>query len=231
MSLSEGDRRRQERLGAGAHLLRCATCGPLSEPLLARRRGLAGLLPAPVAAWVGGAAGGPSRRQQFTGVAAAAAAAVLALGVWVWAQSGDGNDERPGQIASAAEGNRPAGRTSSAGPLVFGPAAAPVAPPRLIEAARADRPVRVSGAKVVAVPAAEGLWIEARGERAWVQLRAPGESPVQVRRGMRLDVQANPVQHGAGFARRVGLDDGAAARRLDRAGVHLQADPGDLTIR
>ena len=86
---------------------------------------------------------------------------------------------------------------------------------------------------MVAVPANEGLWIEARGEQVWVQLRAPGESPVQVRRGMRLDVQAIAVQHGTGFARSVGLDAAAAAaaRRLDRRGVHLQADPGDLTIR
>ncbi|MBA2508529.1 MAG: hypothetical protein H0V32_07510, partial [Nocardioidaceae bacterium] len=110
------------------------------------------------------------------------------------------------------------------GPLVSGPAAAAVAPRGVVKAARTDRPVLVRGAAVVAVPANEGLWIEARGEQVWVQLRAPGESPVQVRRGMRLDVQATAVQHGTGFARSVGLDAAAAARRLDRRGVHLQAD-------
>ncbi len=48
---------------------------------------------------------------------------------------------------------------------------------------------------------------------------------------MRLDVQAIAVQHGTGFARSVGLDAAATARRLDRRDEHLQADPGDLTIR
>lgn len=83
----------------GAHLLRCATCGPLSEPLMARRRGLAGPLPAPVVAWFGGAAGRPSRSQQFTGVVAAALLVMLlGVGPWLWAEPGDGNDDSPGQV-------------------------------------------------------------------------------------------------------------------------------------
>lgn len=193
-------------------------------------------------AWFGGAAGRPSRTQQFTGVVAAALLVMLlGVGLWPWAEPGDGNDDSPGQVASAADhnrqrsSNRPAAGVLLEGPLVSGPAVAAVAPRGLVKAARTDRPVLVRGAAVVAVPANEGLWIEARGEQVWVQLRAPGESPVQVRRGMRLDVQAIAVQHGTGFARSVGLDAAAAAaaaaRRLDRRGVHLQADPGDLTIR
>jgi len=192
-------------------------------------------------AWFGGAAGRPSRTQQFTGVVAAALLVMLlGVGPWLWAEPGDGNDDSPGQVPCcrpqpAAEQQPATSGWLPEGPLVFGPAAAAVAPRGLVKAARTDRPVLVRGAAVVAVPADEGLWIEARGEQVWVQLRAPGESPVQVRRGMRLDVQAIAVQHGTGFARSVGLDAAAAAaaaaRRLDRRGVHLQADPGDLTIR
>ncbi len=46
LALSIGDQRRQKALDAGSHLLSCATCAELSEPLLARKRVLVGLLPA-----------------------------------------------------------------------------------------------------------------------------------------------------------------------------------------
>jgi RNA polymerase sigma factor (sigma-70 family) len=45
LALSAGDRRRQAALDAGQHLLTCAVCPELSEPLVARRRALAGVLP------------------------------------------------------------------------------------------------------------------------------------------------------------------------------------------
>lgn len=45
LALAAGDRRRQQAVGAGRHLDRCATCAQLAEPLLSRRRALAGLLP------------------------------------------------------------------------------------------------------------------------------------------------------------------------------------------
>src|SRR3954452_930264 len=45
LAVSAGDRRRQAALRAGPHLSTCRTCAELSEPLLRRRRSLAGFLP------------------------------------------------------------------------------------------------------------------------------------------------------------------------------------------
>src|SRR3954463_7606017 len=45
LAISAGDRRRQAALRAGPHLSTCRTCAELSEPLLRRRRALAGFLP------------------------------------------------------------------------------------------------------------------------------------------------------------------------------------------
>lgn len=45
LALSAGDRRRQDALGAGGHLVQCSNCAAMSEPLMTRRRGLAALLP------------------------------------------------------------------------------------------------------------------------------------------------------------------------------------------
>jgi RNA polymerase sigma factor (sigma-70 family) len=45
LALSAGDRRRQQALDAGGHLLECRTCARLSKPLLERRRPVAVLLP------------------------------------------------------------------------------------------------------------------------------------------------------------------------------------------
>jgi RNA polymerase sigma factor (sigma-70 family) len=45
VALSAGDQRRQRALHAGRHLVTCPVCAELSEPLLERRRAIAGLLP------------------------------------------------------------------------------------------------------------------------------------------------------------------------------------------
>ena len=93
-ALSAGDRRRQRALDAGGHLLDCQTCAALSEPLVKRRRALAGLLPLGLAKPVATARGwlsdhpGPAT----AGTGALVVAAVVVAGILV---TGPGKQERP----------------------------------------------------------------------------------------------------------------------------------------
>ena len=63
-----------------------------------------------------------------------------------------------------------------------------------------------------------------------MQLVGAGESPQDVRPGMRADVSGRLVPHGAGFAASVGVD-GDGARRLDDEGVHLEVAYSDISVR
>ena len=84
-ALSLGDRRRQEALGAAEHLLDCATCAGLAEPLLTRRRALTGLAPValllalPGRAWSWARANPVPATAGTAGVTAVAVAVAVAL--------------------------------------------------------------------------------------------------------------------------------------------------------
>ena len=85
LALSLGDRRRQRALGVGRHLLTCQVCADLSEPLLERRRALAGLLPwllpAGLLEWLRGIFSRPGVQagSVFAGAAVGVAAVVLVV--------------------------------------------------------------------------------------------------------------------------------------------------------
>jgi RNA polymerase sigma factor (sigma-70 family) len=215
-ALSAGDRRRQRALDAGGHLLTCAVCASLSEPLTERRRALAGLLPLGLVkplgrlrAWV---RDHPVQATASTG--AVVGAALLAA-----------------QLLGSEPPRQPASAPTTATTVV------PAGDPRLTSEGRAilpltgrpplsryaGDPVRAQGVRVLQVVANEGFWVgTGRRDRVWVQLTGIRESGFQVQPGDRVSFTGQMVEHAPGFARRTGVTIREGADLLDQQGHHVE---------
>lgn len=209
IALSSGDQRRQLALRAGEHLLQCSYCAALSEPLIERRRSLAGLAPVAGVAkffrWVRHTAhSGPVQ-------ATAAATTVAAVG-----------------IAAALASHHPAPPPPKPPPRVATDlttekgANLRLLPHGLGLKRYAGRAVEGQGVRVVSVPADEGFWIAVgNGERIWVQRRAAGESHASVRAGDRVTFHGRVVANDAGFMKAVGVSGPEGSAQLRREGYHV----------
>lgn len=203
LSLSAGDRRRQDSLGAGSHLVSCRPCAALSHTLLSRRRGLAALWPLPAFELARRAAQGI--RAHPLGSAAGGA---VAAGVVVAALVAGGEDGRPPPVCetSVQVGGRPV--SLSDGPTLAG---------------MANNAVQVPALVVQAVPANEGFWAGCGGRRLWVQLEGQNESPFGIQPGQRVALQGVIEVNPPGFSGRAGVTPQEGAAELDRQGFHLRA--------
>ncbi|MBA2730974.1 MAG: sigma-70 family RNA polymerase sigma factor [Euzebyaceae bacterium] len=233
LALSVGDRRRQEALNAGAHLLTCAVCADLSSALLRRRIPAASLFPAGVvSAWE--FVTDLVRRHPAQSVTAVTAAAALATAVALLpAQPApSGQPAAQPQPASAQRATcAPASQGSTSGEPV-------VLDNRLLAGMGRAEAERLAGCTVRgermivrSVAANEGFWVSASpgGARVWVQLtRRRSESSRRVESGQRLSFEGVLRPHGPGFARRVGVTGPEDADELRRLGHHLAVPAGDL---
>ncbi|MGI8682083.1 MAG: sigma-70 family RNA polymerase sigma factor [Mycobacteriales bacterium] len=226
LALAAGDQRRQHSLGAGRHLLTCTACTELSQPLIERRRALAGLVP-----WLGlgGLANAlrylaHSRKAQLTTAAAAAGTAAV-VGVAVAATP---THHAPAPSRGSAS-TTPVGTAAAARPAlaVDGKALLPLPADRL--APYAGQTVTATGVLVQSVAADEGFWVGQNAtDRVWVQLRlSTSESPEQVRVGERVSFVGTVVANPPGFAERVGVNAAEGAAQLTRQGAHISAN-GDV---
>ena len=238
LALSAGDTRRQEALRAGQHLLTCSTCSELAEPLLARRRALAAVLP-----WIGA---GPlvglirrlwSHRPVQIATAATTAVAVAGTAVLVWGPT-------PAATKSAAQSPP---TTSSSATTSPSPSAAARRSGELVRADD-DRPVRARSGdlrslagqtvvgrsmRVVSVPADEGFWVSNTGDdRVWIQLRTTnGESRVDVDAGDKVSFTGLVRTHDNRFAGRVGVRPKEGAALLGREGAHVAVTLARLQVQ
>ncbi len=235
LAVSAGDRRRQAALRAGRHLLTCAVCADLGEPLLQRRRALAGVVPwVPLGAWHGRAVGWirehPVQSTVAAGsaVAAAAAAAVAAvLGGPAPAPAPSPAAQRP--PAAAAPAPAPSSRPPAGAALVLAASGRDVLPAADDLAALAGQPVRARAVRVLAVSADEGFWVgDARG-RVWVSLSGRGESGERIRAGQRVSFVGTVVRHDRTFPARAGVEDAEGRRTLLRQGAHIAVRSGSIT--
>lgn len=231
LALSAGDRRRQHSLGAGRHLLTCPTCTDLSEPLLERRRGLAGVLP-----WISLAGLSTllrylvqDRKAQVT-TATVALGTAAAVGVAVAQQSPAPPPSRPPAASAAATAGGAAVPTSAL--TVNGRPLLPLPAGRLAPYAGAT--VSAAGVLVQSVAADEGFWIgDSTTDRVWVQLalRPGGESPDDVKAGERVNFRGVVVAHPAGFARQAGVTAAEGAAQLTAQGAHIVVNGEVLRLR
>ncbi|HST65342.1 MAG TPA: sigma factor-like helix-turn-helix DNA-binding protein, partial [Mycobacteriales bacterium] len=225
-ALSLGDRARQRTLRAAEHLMGCATCAGLAEPLLQRRRSLTALapvavllaLPGRVAAWI--------RANPVPATASGAVAVATAVVVAVVTHG----SPPPAPVAAPPPATS---RASSPATLTVG--GVPVLPAARVGPMTADvgRPAEARDVPVQSVPADEGFWVGGGpGARVWVELDAHGtESAVRVRPGQRATFTGRMVAVTAGTPARLGLTDPAAAAELRSAGAYLEVDARRLVLR
>lgn len=227
LSLSAGDRRSQQALDAGGHLLVCESCAELSSPLLERRRALAMVLPLPLAKALWSVFKEAVREHPVA--SASAGGAVVAAGVagGVLLARNDPGPPSPPPPSVAAPAPAPPVPSSV---VVDGQALPPVEPGDTL-APYVGRPVEVQGARVESVPADEGFWIgDGPERRLWVQLTEVGESPAVVRAGQSVSFLGAVVATPTGFATAVGVDAAEGADHLQRQGAHLEVRAADVRV-
>jgi RNA polymerase sigma factor (sigma-70 family) len=227
LALSAGDRRSQQALDAGGHLLACPTCAELSTPLLERHRGLAVFLPLPLAKVLWTLFKEALREHPVASASAGGAVVVagVAGGVLLVRE-----DARPPAPPPPPPASAPAAVVPST-VVVDGEALPPVGPGDDLTDL-AGRPVRVQDALVESVPADEGFWIgDGPDRRLWVQLTDVGESPVAVRAGQRVSVRGTVAATPPGMAAGVGVDAAEGAAQLEGQGAHVTARAADLELR
>lgn len=222
LALSSGDRRRQQALQAGRHLLACDACASVSEPLLERQRALAGMLPwlaAPAAAW----SALRLAARQHPATTAVGATGAVAVGA-VIAVAATHSNQRPAPVPVGHRPTAPAEANVSVG----GEPIPDAGPSGRLTRYVGER-VRATRALVVAVPADEGFWVQASPRtRLWVQLKMSGESAQRVRAGQRVSFTGVMVRNRVHFAESVGVTPAEGAARLDEAGAHVEAPASSL---
>jgi RNA polymerase sigma factor (sigma-70 family) len=227
LALSAADRRSQQALDAGGHLLACPTCAELSTPLLERRRALAVFLPLPLAKALWTLFKEAAREHPVA--SASAGGAVVAAGV-----AGGVLLARDDAAPPVPPAPPPAAAPAAAVPstvVVDGEALAPVGPTDDL-ASLVGRAVRVQDARVESVPADEGFWIgDGPDGRLWVQLTDVGESPVTIRPGQRVRLRGTVASTAPGMAAAVGVDAAEGAAQLEAQRAHVTARAGDLQVR
>jgi RNA polymerase sigma factor (sigma-70 family) len=218
-ALSLGDRRRQATLHAGAHLLRCRTCGPLAEPLLRRRRSLSAFWPVSLLA-----APWRSLRAHAGSAGTAAGAVVVAVGVLVAVLVVRADGPPP-----APPPGPPPNVERATGPLTVAGEPLPFSSVRTLRS-RVGEPVRAQRARVLSVPADEGFWIGTASEgRVWVQLRGGGESRPRIAAGRLVSFTGRVASAPASMPGRVGLSSAEGAAELVDTGAYIEVRTGDVT--
>ena len=226
-ALSSGDRRRQERLGAGRHLTTCRVCATYAPVLMRRERASAALHPL---VWAGvalsGAWAAARRHPARTGTAAVATVALGFAGAAALSTAAPEGGARPVASVPGAAG-APDAAAGSLSVLPDGPALLSSTGP--VRTARG--PVRAVRVVVESVPADEGFWVgPGPRQRVWVQLVGGGESPVQVRPGDEVSFDGRAVPLPSGHVQRVGLSADEGADELRDLGLHVEVSKADLVV-
>ena len=222
-ALSTGDRRGQERVRAGEHLLGCRVCTGCVEPLLTRQRRLFGVVAVPLLVLLE-----PVRRAWHSapGATAAAGTATAAAAVVVVGSlvvSGAVPTSRPVPPVPATTGAAPAGPAPV--PLALDGAGGFDLP----LGAALGRPVRAQSVAVLSVPADEGFWVGPdEQDRAYVRLAAGAESPVTVRAGDRVSFTGR-VERLTPDAEQ-GVTPAEGLGHLRAQGALVLVVPADLTV-
>lgn len=218
-ALSLGDRSRQRTLLAAEHLLGCRTCAALAEPLVTRRRSLAGVIPvallAPLSRLWSWIRANPVPSTACTIGAVAIAVAVVAT-----------RPPAPAPTAAPPGPAPPATLTVGGTPTLPAPRVGPIVDAVGRTAVAREVPVQ-------SVPSDEGFWVGGGpGDRVWVQLATGGrESTVRVRPGQRASFSGAVVRVASDTAAKVGLTPPEGAAELRRLGAYITVDPGQLVLR
>lgn len=216
VALSAGDRRRQQALEAGNHILNCEHCASLSEPVLQRRRPVGALWPIPALHHF---------KEQVGRWLRSPRAQAATIGVTTVAAIGAGM-----LLTNSGEPESPSSRPAkTARPLTI------AGGPRKSTSAQGLKPFvgqRVSGqgVKVQSVPANEGFWIGRRQERVFIRLTQPTESGFSLNAGQQISFVGILVPTGPNLARRMGITRAEGAAEL-QANPHIRVPQHKVELR
>jgi RNA polymerase sigma factor (sigma-70 family) len=223
LAISAGDTRRQRELGAGQHLLDCATCAALSEPLDRRSVALTAIaIPGALAAR---AAGKARAHPVHAAVSVAAGSAAVATAAVLGPQLASSGPPAPAhvRVSSAPAPSAPViDHLSVAGHTVSD-----------AQAQRSLRPLTgrtatASGVTVVAARTRNGFWIGSARARIWVQLVGPLR-PLQIRAGNRVRFTGTLVANPSSFPAQAAVS-GRDAALLARQGAHLEVNTTRISV-
>lgn len=214
LALSAGDRRRQQRLAADAHLLSCPECAELAPALIERRHGLASFVP--LGAGLTSLRGWLSEHpKQATAGATTAGVIVVAAAL---AQTLPGTAVKP-----------PPAPASACPELDVAGSGAPTAASELV--GRLGQPAAGRGVVVESVPSDEGFWISCGPLRLWVQLVGQGESRATLLAGARVTFTGSIVEHGPSFPEQVGVTPAEGAQQLASDRIHVETAANTLVAQ
>jgi RNA polymerase sigma factor (sigma-70 family) len=226
LAISGGDVRRQQALGAGAHLLDCPTCASLHEPLAKRSLALTALtFPVALAAWVGGKARQyPAPATAATAVVAAAAVAATALPHSrppVSRSSAPRARSAPPAAVPVATGHPVSGLTRSGVVVQAGPSLAHAVGQR----------VDAADVTVQQVVTHNGFWVgPSPTARVWVELVGPLRA-LHIVTGDHLRFTGTIAANGGAYAAHVGVTAADGAALLTAEGAHIAAATTALQVR
>jgi RNA polymerase sigma factor (sigma-70 family) len=221
LAISAGDTRRQRELAAGQHLLDCATCATLSEPLDRRSVALTAIaIPGALAAW---AAGKARARPVHTAVSVAAGSAAVAAAAVLGPQLASPGPAAPAHVQVSRAAVAVISRLSVAGHAVSD-----------AEAQRSLRPLiggtaTATGVTVVAAVTRNGFWVGSSRGRIWVQLAGPLR-PLRIRAGDRVRFTGTLTGNPPSYPAQAGVR-GSDAVLLVRQGAHLTVSTTRISVQ
>ncbi len=223
LAISAGDTRRQRELGAGQHLLDCATCATLSEPLDRRSVALTAIaVPGALAAW---AAGKARAHPVHAAVSVAAGSAAVAAAAVLGPQLASSGPAAPAHVHVHVSRAPVAviSQLSVAGHAVSD-----------AEAQRSLRPLigrtaRATGVTVVTAVTRNGFWVGSARGRIWVQLAGPLR-PLRIQAGDRIRFTGTLTGNAASYPAQAGVR-GRDAALLARQGAHLTVSTTRISVQ
>jgi RNA polymerase sigma factor (sigma-70 family) len=221
LAISAGDTRRQRELAAGQHLLDCATCATLSEPLDRRSVALTAIaVPGALAAW---AAGKARAHPVHTAVSVAAGSAAVAAAAVLGPQLASSSPPAPTHVRVSSAPVAVISQLSVAGHAVSD-----------AEAQRSLRPltgrtVTATGVTVVAAVTRNGFWVGSSRGRIWIQLTGPLR-PLRIRPGDRVRFTGTLTGNPPSYPAQAGVR-GSDAALLTRQGAHLTVSTTRISVQ
>jgi RNA polymerase sigma factor (sigma-70 family) len=226
LAVSAGDTRRQRELGAGQHLLDCATCAALSEPLDRRSVALTAIaIPGALTAW---AAGKARAHPVQTAVSVAAGSAAVAAAAVLGPQLASTGPAAPAHVQVPSAPAPPAPVPVISHLSVAGHAVSDAEAQRSLRPL-AGRTATATGATVVSAVTRNGFWVGSSRARIWVQLVGPLR-PLQIRAGDRVHFTGTLIGDPSSYPARAGVH-GSDAALLARQGAHLAVNTTRIRVQ
>jgi hypothetical protein len=221
LAISSGDTRRQRELDAGQHLLDCATCATLSEPLDQRSIALTAFtVPAGLLAWA-------VRKARAQPAQAAASATVICAAVATAVLAPRLHASHPSHPPHRAP--QPAAPAKVISHLVIAGQPVPQASARHSIRSLIGKQVTASGATVQSVVAHNGFWVGTPSARLWVELVGPLK-PLHIQPGERVRFTGVVVGQQPSFPRQAGVGGTEGAALLAAQGAHIDVGTTKIVV-